>query len=244
MLTKTICHHLSLGSHPSMERQKNASGSIENASVTGCHSFSLERMKSIIKERNSICNIYIENNRKNGVTSSDSSDTSPEVFSDYSQPKLTPQQTEQLFDNPLRHLFWWDLLMSIWSMAQQYNFEWADAFLPHIVNLDTDWLTRAMVQTFQKLNTAHQQLLCEEYDGFIALDKICDWKLMCRGHEYIAVLCTRYFPDIRLKRSVYAWSLAEAKAKYTPTPASVETLLGWMRPWDSDERMEKVADAE
>ena len=118
----------------------------------------------------------------------------------------------------------------------------ATSFSDHIISLDINWLRRAMHITFQKLNATHQALLREEYDGFIALDKVCDWNQMCRGHEYIAVLCTKKFPDVRLKRSVFAWSLAEAKAKYTPS--SAEILLGWKRRWDSDERMEKVPDAE
>jgi hypothetical protein len=197
----------------------------------------IEESKRIYKQY-----VYIRKHKEKVRDGRDTGTPSPDVEQNVTDTNFQQNPSlsfPEVTASPLTHLFWWDLLMSIWSMAQQYKFEWADDFLPHIVNLDTDWLKSAMAQTFQRLNAAHQQLLREEYDGFIALDKVCDWKLMCRGHEYIAVLCTRYFPDVRLKRSVYAWSLAEAKAKYTPTPtpptpASVETLLGWMRPWDSD----------
>ncbi|MEN6386176.1 MAG: hypothetical protein ABFD79_13400 [Phycisphaerales bacterium] len=55
---------------------------------------------------------------------------------------------------------------------------------------------------------------------------------MCKGHEYIAIICTQNFRDARLKRSVHAWSLKEAQTKLKLT--SSEILVGWMRPWGKE----------
>lgn len=145
--------------------------------------------------------------------------------------KLTLEQTRQLFSSPLTHLWWWDLLMALWTFAEDYHLDWAAGFCQHIIDVDIDWLRRAMHLTFQKLNAQHQQLLRDDFDAFLKMDKICDWKAMCRGHVYWAVVCTEKFPEVRLMRTVFAWSMAEAKSKFTSCPS--EILLGWMRPGDS-----------
>jgi len=134
--------------------------------------------------------------------------------------------------SPLKNLFWWELLLAFWMFAEDYKLNWATSFPDRIISLDIGWLRSAMHLTFQKLNSEDQNLLRKEYEDFLRLDKVCDWKQMCRGHEYIAVVCTQSFRDVRLKRYVYAWSLDEAKAKFKIS--SPEILLGWMRPWDRD----------
>lgn len=146
--------------------------------------------------------------------------------------KLTVQESEQLCRGPLSHMRWWNLLLVLWSFAEEYRLAWATGFCQHILDVDIDWLRRAMHLTFQKLNAEHQNYLRSEFNVFLEMDQVCNWKAMCRGHEYWAVVCTTKFTDVRLMRSIFAWSMDEAKAKFTLSPA--EILLGWMRPGDRD----------
>ncbi|OQA03101.1 MAG: hypothetical protein BWY69_00655 [Planctomycetes bacterium ADurb.Bin401] len=144
----------------------------------------------------------------------------------------TSQKENQAMASPLKNLFWWDLLMAFWILAEDYKFEWAKSFPDRIISLDINWLKSAMNQTFHQLNPEDQTLLCKEYEDFLRLDKVCNWKKMCKGHEYIAIICTQNFRHVRLKRSVLAWSLKEAKAKLKLS--SSEILVGWKRPWESE----------
>jgi hypothetical protein len=133
---------------------------------------------------------------------------------------------------PLSYFDWFTMLCAFWSFSEDYKTTWAPFWHEKIKAVDIDWIRRAMNWTWATLTDEHKNLLREEYRMWREHDKVFDWKSMARGHEHIAVVCTESFPDVRLKRSVYAWSFAEAEAKFKP--GKCEILLGWMNPGDKD----------